>query len=355
MVNKEALDYILECLRQKIEPQAIRAHLKATGYSDPIVEEAFKEAEGTILASPAPHLAAPLEARLVADGLPGMSNLLSFAWRELFSRPRVYLGIQFLPIALGILLAVIDNPLKGVRGIQGLQQLSSSFSVSPALAVALTMLTLLGWLLNLLSPLALLTAYRDAVGVREAYRRALKNFYGYLWLIGLSGLIIGGSFLLFIIPGVLFSLWFSLALYVFVFENLKGARALHKSRAYVEGHTFEVFIRLFELGLLLGILAWIMNFFLGGSLYLSFMQNTLSSSQVTLTTILWSLPTLVTTPLWLLYVAGIYKKLAFLKAGAGADFPAGTRMYWIVPLLGLIVLFVVFIGGAALLARLFTH
>jgi len=60
-------------------------------------------------------------------------------------------------------------------------------------------------------------------------------FGPYLWVFFLLNIIIAGGFFLFIIPGVLFSVWFSLALFVLIFEERRGFNALFRSKHLVSG------------------------------------------------------------------------------------------------------------------------
>ncbi|MBW4061032.1 hypothetical protein HJC99_00445 [Candidatus Saccharibacteria bacterium] len=65
-----------------------------------------------------------------------------------------------------------------------------------------------------------------------------------LRLAGLSllmGFIFFGGFLLFIIPGILFIYWFTMAPYVLVDQNCSITEALGRSKAMVKGHGWEVY------------------------------------------------------------------------------------------------------------------
>jgi len=70
-----------------------------------------------------------------------------------------------------------------------------------------------------------------------------------------------GGFLLFIVPGIIFAIWFILAHFVLVAENQKGMNALLKSREYVKENCGGVFWRLFFMGL---ISFFVISFFLLG-------------------------------------------------------------------------------------------
>jgi len=72
----------------------------------------------------------------------------------------------------------------------------------------------------------------------------------YAWVLFLMGIITIAGFILLIIPGIILSIWFSFALYLFVFEDVRGMEALKKSKELVKGYWWPVFGRLFLFGFL---------------------------------------------------------------------------------------------------------
>ena len=76
-----------------------------------------------------------------------------------------------------------------------------------------------------------------------------------LWLGLLTGFIVGGGFLLLILPGIIFTVWFFFTQFILVREDLHGMGALLKSREYVRGEWFNVALRL--------LLVWAASLLLG--------------------------------------------------------------------------------------------
>jgi len=64
------------------------------------------------------------------------------------------------------------------------------------------------------------------------------------WIGFLTSFIIGGGFILLIIPGIIFMVWFFFAQFILVKEEAHGMSALLKSREYVRGEWFNVALRL---------------------------------------------------------------------------------------------------------------
>lgn len=84
----------------------------------------------------------------------------------------------------------------------------------------------------------------EKIGFIEAYYQSFKILVPGLWLYFLLSLIILGALALFLIPGIIFGIWFMFLPYILVNENLKGMDALLKSREYVRGYWWRVFWRL---------------------------------------------------------------------------------------------------------------
>jgi len=70
------------------------------------------------------------------------------------------------------------------------------------------------------------------------------TFISLMWIGFLTSFIIGGGFMLFIIPGIIFMAWFFFAQFILIKEDVNGMDALLKSREYVRGEWFNVALRL---------------------------------------------------------------------------------------------------------------
>jgi len=66
----------------------------------------------------------------------------------------------------------------------------------------------------------------------------------FLWLAVIASFVVTGGSFLFVVPGVIMSVWFALSWPILVRENVRGLDAMIKSREYVRGHWGEVFWRL---------------------------------------------------------------------------------------------------------------
>jgi len=89
----------------------------------------------------------------------------------------------------------------------------------------------------------------DDLGVRDALGMGWGSVWRFIWVSLLFGFIVGGGFLLFLVPGVIFLVWFLFSAFVVVSEEERGLGALLKSKEYVRSQWFDVFLRAFVIWL----------------------------------------------------------------------------------------------------------
>jgi hypothetical protein len=248
-----------------------------------------------------------------------IGDLFRESWSLYRERVGVLTKIILLPVAF-----LVAGDLLGLFAPSGLASL-------PAF---------IGTMISLLSYLALIFALQGSVQFGEAYRMAWKKIWSYGWLTVLSGFVTLGGFVVFVIPGIIFSIWFVFAIYTFAIEGEKGMNALLRSREYVLGHWWSVFGRQIVFGLaalvaimLLGLAGRV----LGGEVGVSLVVN---------------LFTLLLAPLAVVYVYTLYQNLKLLKPKVTNQSPQGPRGFFyfsaVLGVLGLIILMALLIIGAFL-------
>lgn len=170
----------------------------------------------------------------------GVTTILGQAWSLYKQRLWIFLGIMIIPtlVFVGLLLVLMGGIFLGFP------LFSFLFGIVFFLAIFIG---------GTWGQTALLYAIKDSqekIGIVEAYRRGWSKILSYWWvLLLLMFIVIGGTFL-FIIPGIIFAIWFSFSLYILIAEDLKGMDALLKSKEYVKGKWGSVFWRLFFIGIL---------------------------------------------------------------------------------------------------------
>lgn len=97
---------------------------------------------------------------------------------------------------------------------------------------------------------------RGRLSIKESLQKGWHVLWQYWWVTFLGSLLISGGFFLFLIPGIIFSIWFIFAVYIFVIDGTKGMNAILKSREYVRGHWWGVLGRI----LLVSILVYLVTY-----------------------------------------------------------------------------------------------
>lgn len=139
---------------------------------------------------------------------------------------KLFIGIVAVPFVLSFVVALFDP--------------GDSNSFDPIY----TVLALISAIANIFMMIALTLAISNpALSVGDSYSAAKSFFWRYIGFSILSGLILIVGFVLFIIPGIILSVWFTFAAFVLLLENGGIVESLKKSREYVRGRWWAVFWR----------------------------------------------------------------------------------------------------------------
>lgn len=174
-----------------------------------------------------------------------LGDLLMLAWK-LFSENFQTILIVTLIIYVPIELVSAFTPTDGI------------FSVNIAATGILVLLA------GVLVPLAMALIVRKQLdGQIIDYKTALKEAAG-KWLPGLGtsvlmGLCVLGLSILLIIPGIIYGVFWTFAVYTVMLYNKSGWAAMKHSRETVRGRWWRVFGYLIVFGLISGLIGWIIN------------------------------------------------------------------------------------------------
>lgn len=146
------------------------------------------------------------------------------------------------------------------------------FLLIPLISV-IVVLGIMMVIVNLWAGVSLLYAIKERdqeIGIRESFAKAWPKILSYWWISILVGVITMLGFLLLIIPGIIFSIWFSLASYALVSEEKKGMKALLRSKELVKGYWWKIFWRFLVLTSIVFLITFIAGFipFIGNIIYI---------------------------------------------------------------------------------------
>jgi len=172
----------------------------------------------------------------------GIGQLFKKTLQVFKKRIWVFIGIMIIPI-----LAVTVFLLLSIFGLALLGRIFLWSSGSRLILILSFFVALIVIAVSLLWPhLAILYAVKEReikIGTKEALRKGWPKILSLYWIMLLSAIVIGLGSLLFI-PGLIFWVWFSLAVPILVAEDIKGWKALLRSKKLVKGNWWQVFFRL---------------------------------------------------------------------------------------------------------------
>jgi hypothetical protein len=124
------------------------------------------------------------------------------------------------------------------------------------------------------------------------------------------------------IPGIIFQIWFSLAVFIFLFENLKGLQALLRSKQLVKGKFWAVFLRFLILAIILGAISTGLRFLATSKIDYIPLSNFLD-------TIINVFLQILLLPIFYFYAYLIYRDLKEIKAEEPVMFPSlGMKTFY---------------------------
>ena len=170
----------------------------------------------------------------------GPVELLKRAWKIFQTRIWTIIGIQIMPLLVMLGLSLII--LIGVILASLLGEESHTILIILGAIVGIVAFGFLIYI-SLWSQVAVIIAIRDSnekIGAKESYNRAKGKLGVFFGASLLAGLAVFGGYLLFIIPGIIFAIWFMFAGFIAIDEGKGGSAALGQSREYTRNLWWEI-------------------------------------------------------------------------------------------------------------------
>src|SRR3989338_8444904 len=171
-----------------------------------------------------------------ASKLPRLIALIQETWTMYKTLFPLFIGAIIIP---SILLLIINMPIY-LTNVQIQQPLGlPRVAESPQYSYSMMIISIISIIIYLYGHIAFLVVISHAnkrIGIINAYKIALSYLIPYCGIFVLKYFLIFGAYIPFIIPGIIFSVWFSLAGILVVMENEKWTWAIFKSREYIRGY-----------------------------------------------------------------------------------------------------------------------
>ena len=254
-------------------------------------------------------------------------------YREKFVLVVGLLALPFLLMVLSQLLMLVKNGLVSV------------------LASLMALVAGLGILLGIASLILALRDRAQKMTIKEAYRLGwTKKLWSVIWVGILSAFIVGGGYWLFLVPGIILTVWLIFAQVLVLIENEKGMKAIVKSREYIRGYFWPILGRYVLMAIAVAVVYAVLMVMAGlitrplGGLNLAVLSSLLGA-----------IISALITPLTVIYLYLVYENLKQVKGGSVVVTSAKKQKVWylVVGLAGWIWLVMAWIFFTSMLVALF--
>lgn len=197
-------------------------------------------------------------APIAQQSLPGPFQIFSEAWNIYTKRFGVVVGIYAVPILLGVAGMVI---FAGINFLNPSKALGSSGTLIGSI-VLIIIAAIAAIYVYLWASVSLIIAIKDSeenIDLKESFKRGRQFISPYFNASVASGLITILGFILFIIPGIIWGVWYAFAGYLAITDKLSYGEAIKRSKQLVKGRWWPIFGRL----AFVVIMSFIINFAMG--------------------------------------------------------------------------------------------
>ena len=322
MINKEIVDYIKGQIEKGQNKEEIKNALISASWQAADIEEALKAA--SILNIPTPSLRANAinidnySGDTIVSPLPTVGALFGETWKMYKTNFITLIRIIGLEIVGFFLIFIIPGVVYLTLSILNINE-----------PVAEAAVNILNWILGIwvmlsffiIAPLVFIwgqaaTIYvikdsAENISATEAYRRSWQKVGSLFWVSLLSLFIIVGGFIFFVVPGIIFAIWFMFAGYIVISEDVGGMNALLKSREYIKEWGYKIFGLVIVIFLLM-IGIWIslqIIFGVIGAILAAFNLPILIIISSIIISVIWTVTTIIPT----IYLFLIYKHMQEIK------------------------------------------
>lgn len=169
--------------------------------------------------------------------------LLEKSFSLLFEQWRIFAFLAFFPYILILVLTLLLNRLIFLDLIPREVPVHNPFVWILIIAVAIFiafahLFVQIGTILVLKNK-----AQEQTVSFVQIFNQSKKYFLPYFLTLALLGLVVGAGMMLMLVPGIIFALWFFLAPYLVVLEDLSPFRAFKRSKELTRDYVFACFLR----------------------------------------------------------------------------------------------------------------
>jgi site-specific recombinase len=239
-------------------------------------------------------------------GFPGIIDLIKKSIDVFKENPWIYIGLSIIFVAASFVIAFVFGIIFGATIFTTIGAAGAKKSLGALLAggffgilftviFSILLIVVASWFSA--SFLCAIKEKQRKIEIKEALSMGWKYTRSLFWVTIINAVVVGVGFLLLVVPGIIFSVWFSFSMYVLIWEDIKGVEALKRSKALVNGYWWSILWKFLGAGLIMAAINLILNF-------IPFIGPLIVS--------------LVIAPIFMIYVALVYEELKRIKGGSAS-------------------------------------
>lgn len=199
----------------------------------------------------------------VRKNLPGVWRLIVSSWGLFLPQAKFFMSLSLIGI-LSVFFAAGVGGLSAYYYFVTLKGAPSLLAIISFVLLALLLIGIVCFLQLWLGVALILSLHEKKFDDLKYVLVKSKSLLGRYFLVGLLNfLTVVGGFILFIVPGVIFSIWYMFAMIISITEDKKGWNAMVASKMYVKGRWWAVVWRLIAGTLLISLCSFLMSLILG--------------------------------------------------------------------------------------------
>ncbi len=245
---------------------------------------------------------------------PGFIDLLKESWKVYAQNFKLFFKLILLSIAFLLVFVLAGAVTLAVLSQTGFSLILIVVGLVSLLAIIATQL----WIqVAMMLAIKTLLDGKTVSSIRSLLNLSKPLILPYVGLSLVSMFLVVGGYMLFLIPGLILSIWFGFGMFVLIDENKRGISALLTSRDYIKGFIVKVFVRWFGFGILSAIVSSLPSLLLKNTNYegLSSIYSTFIS--------------FIITPLSLIYGFLLYKSVKAQKPDLKPDLSKNRKLKYV--------------------------
>lgn len=194
-----------------------------------------------------------------------------------------------------------------ILGQPGTIAYSRSFVVAVVVAIIAAVIGVITWAILQAAMLrgAAQATVGDPVDVEASYKWGLRRFGSVLLLAVLVGLVVVAGFILLVIPGIIFLVFFAVSEPALIVENRRGTEAMKRSWNLVRGHFWHALVVILVAAIITGLVSGIIGAIGGGNWFIRWIFTAIAQ--------------IITAPFTVLVTVLLYLDLRARKEALTAD------------------------------------